>query len=51
MTARSLLLIAGILILVWVIAAATKWLVGTLLNVLLVVGVILLIIGAIKRLR
>ena len=43
--------IALVLILLWVGASVTKFVVGAALHLLLVVGIVLLVISAVKRFR
>ena len=43
--------IALVLILLWVVASVTKFVVGAALHLLLVVGIVLLVISAVKRFR
>ena len=48
---NSVLTLAIILIIVWVIASVTKFIAGALLNLLLLAAVVLLIVWALRRLR
>jgi hypothetical protein len=51
MRTNLVVVFALLLIAIWVIATVTRFVVGALLNVLLVVGIVLLIGWAIGRLR
>ena len=51
MKASTLLVLAGLLIVIWVIASVTRFLVGVALNLLLLAAVILVIVWAIRRVR
>lgn len=48
---NTLVVIAIVLIMVWILASITRFLAGALLNLLLVVAVILLIVWAVGKLR
>jgi Family of unknown function (DUF5670) len=43
--------IALVLILLWVVASVTKFVVGAALHLLLIVGLVLLVVSAVKRFR
>ena len=43
--------LALLLILVWVVASVTKFVVGAAIHLLLVVGIILLMLSAVKKFR
>jgi hypothetical protein len=43
--------IALVLILLWVVASVTKFVVGAAIHLLLVVGIILLVLSAVRKLR
>ena len=47
----SLRTIALILIVLWVVAAVTKFVVGAAIHLLLVVGIILLVVSAVRKMR
>jgi hypothetical protein len=51
MSSRNILTLAAVLILIWIIASVTKFIVGTAIHLLLVLAVILLVIGLLRRLR
>lgn len=48
---NTLLALAVLLIVVWVVASVTRFIAGALLNLLLVAGIILLIMWGIRKLR
>lgn len=48
---NSLLVLAIVLILIWLVASVTRFVAGALLNLLLVGGVILLIVWGIRKIR
>lgn len=51
MTSRSMLTIAVILVLIWVIASVTRFLVGAALNLLLLAALVLLVVGLVSRVK
>lgn len=48
---NSLRTIALVLIALWVLASVTKFIVGAAIHLLLVVGIILLVLSAVRRFR
>lgn len=51
MSSRNIISLAVILIVIWIIATVTRFIVGAALHLLLVLAVILLVIGLLRRLR
>lgn len=51
MSSRNIISLAVILIVIWIIATVTRFVVGAALHLLLVLAVILLVIGLLRRLR
>lgn len=51
MNMNSVLTLAVILIVIWIIASITKFIAGALLNLLLLAAVVLLLVWAVRRFR
>lgn len=51
MTSRKLLALALVLIVVWIVASVTRFVVGAALHLLLLVALILLVVGLVRRVK
>ncbi len=51
MTSRTLLTLAVILVLVWILATVTRFVVGAALHLLLLAALVLLVIGLLRRVK
>jgi hypothetical protein len=49
MNVNGILAVAVVLLVIWVVAAVTKFIAGALLNLVLIAGIVLLVVWAVRK--